>query len=40
MELFPDEFFELGEIINNSKFIKIDDSYYTIRLSKTWQFEG
>lgn len=34
MELSPDEFFELEEITNNSKFIKINDSYYTIRLSK------
>jgi len=34
MELSPDEFFELEEIINNSKFVKINDSYYTIRLSK------
>lgn len=34
MELSPDKFFELEEIVNSSKFVRINDSYHTIVLSK------
>ncbi len=34
IELPPEEFFKLKDVVNNSKFVKINDNYYTIGLSK------